>query len=272
MTKLRLAIASLLFAIPAAWPGDIVAPGRSTEYAPRMPRPTLRTTCLRSALVVLSIGLVLLGFACGGGSQGPLRNTAPVEPAPPSGPPKILLVTAGNLFVEGALLVDDSLIVDKVSPPEFDRMVAGGAFPGYRAVILDGHAPTQLPPASVALLYFNPLGEHSPFQIRSRAAHPRVVAIDERHPIMHGLVLSDTNFDDAAIFLLDPGRGDAALVTTDKGPIAAAGRIAGRRVVACGFDLSTTDFPMRVAFPMFLLNALDWLEERAPRDRPRAMR
>ena len=236
-----------------------------------MSKDALRTACSRAALVALSISLGLVGFACGGASREPVRGTAriepaPVAPAPPSGPRKILLVTERNVFLEGALLVMDSLVVDKISPPEFDRRVGGGAFSRYHAVILDEHTPTVLPSGSVALLYFNPLGAHAPFQIRSRVAHPRVVAIDENHPITRWLELSKTCFDDAAIFQLDPGRGDAALVTTDQGPIVAAGLVAGRRVVACGFRLSATDLPMRVAFPLFLLNALDWLEQRPPRD------
>jgi len=225
-------------------------------------RVTHRSTC---ALVALA----LVGLACGGKSQ-PRPPIPDAQVAAPPVPRKLLLVSAGNAFLEGALLVipdpESHKVpdVDQLTPTELDRQVASGSLPRYSAIILDDHTPPALPP-SVPLLYFNPVGAHAPFPIRARVAHPRVIAVDDKHPITRWLTFSETRFDDAAIFELDAARGDISLVTLDGGPTIAAGRLAGRRVVACGFTLSTTDLPLRQAFPLLLSNALDWLEGRPER-------
>ncbi|HLU66624.1 MAG TPA: VWA domain-containing protein, partial [Kofleriaceae bacterium] len=171
---------------------------------------------------------------------------------------KVLLVTKDNLYLEGAMLVYDNIAVDKLTPEEFDAAVADGTLPEYSAVVLDDHTPAALPPPPTHLLYFNPAGEHSPFRTRGRLRGPRITELNDDHPVMRWLVMSDVNFDETSVFSLDRERGEVALASSVRDPIIAARRSKERKVIACGFSLSGTDLMLRVAFPLFLVNSLDW--------------
>ena len=50
-----------------------------------------------------------------------------------------------------------------------------------------------------------------------------------------------------------------ALAEADSGPLIAAGEHNGLRVISVAFDLSDSDWPLRVSFPIFLTNAVRWL-------------
>jgi len=70
--------------------------------------------------------------------------------------------------------------------------------------------------------------------------------------------------DRSDAFVPDATRGESALAFSVRDPIIAAKRDGKRKILAVGFSLpaqgrdSATDLPMRVAFPMLLVNTLDW--------------
>ena len=171
---------------------------------------------------------------------------------------KVLLVTTDNLYLEGAMLVYDSIQVDKLTPDEYDQAMEAGTLDTYDAVVLDEHAPARLPEPPTNLIYFGPSGEHSPFPIRRTVEYPRVTEVETNHPIMRWVLLSDVNFDETSVFAVDRARGEVALASYVREPMIAARREDGRKVVAFGFRLSGTDLPLRVAFPLLLVNTLDW--------------
>lgn len=207
----------------------------------------------------LYVLLVVAGVACR--REAPPRSPIQNQPAQAPGRSserRILLVTKDNLYLEGALSTMDEP-VDKVRPDEFDREVVRGGFASYSLVILDEHTPRSLPPG-VAALYFDPVGDDAPFRIVARVSKPHVVAVAERHPVMEDVSLADTRFEDAEIFALDDARHETALARTNEGPIIVAGRLAGRRVMAFGFALTSSDLPLRSAFVILLRNAVSWLQ------------
>lgn len=171
---------------------------------------------------------------------------------------KVLLVTTDNLYLEGAMLVYDSIQVDKLTPDEYDQAMEAGSLDTYDAVVLDEHTPARLPPPPTNLIYFGASGEHSPFAVRRTVEYPRVTEVDGNHPIMRWVVLSDVNFDATGVLAVDRARGEVALASYVREPMIAARREDGRKVVAFGFHLSGTDLPLRVAFPLLLVNTLDW--------------
>lgn len=171
---------------------------------------------------------------------------------------EVLLVTRDNLYLEGAMLVYDNIQVDKLTPDEYEQAIEAGSLPAYTAVVFDDHAPARLPPPPTHLLYFGPRGEHSPFAVRGMVSAPRITEVNDSHPVMRWVVLSDVNFIDAAVFAIDPGRGDVVLASYVRDAVIAARREGARKVVAFGFSLGSTDLTMRVAFPLLLVNALDW--------------
>jgi hypothetical protein len=163
---------------------------------------------------------------------------------------KVLLVTGGNLFLEGALLLDENLSVDKVAPAAYDAARTAA----YDAVVLDGLTPEE-PPRSHAL-YLDPHGDKSPFAVLGTIDAPYVTEAASAHPLMRWVALKDLNIAHASRFKLSPD--DVAVASSMREPIIAARQKDGRKTVALGFRLEHSDLPLRVAFPVLLINALDW--------------
>ena len=175
----------------------------------------------------------------------------------------VLMVTRENLYLEGALLVYEDLGYEWVTPEQYDAApaeVIKNPVTGrlYDTVIFDDVTPAVVPPPPVNLIYFHPTGEHSPFVSRGEVPRPRITETDDDHPVMRWIQLSDVNFDKSEVFVPDRTKGDVALAYYVRDPIIAARREHSRKIVAFGFSLAGTDLMLRVAFPLLLVNSLDW--------------
>jgi hypothetical protein len=168
---------------------------------------------------------------------------------------RVLLVSEDNLYLEGALLLDPNISVTKIKPAEYPTQLAAGSVHGFDVVVLDGYTPDKAPPAP-ASIYFGPRGEHSPVAIRSEIKRPFITDTERDHPVMRWVTLSDVNIDASAIFA--PAAGDAVLARSIRDPILVAGKREGKKFVAFGFGLGGTDLMLRVAFPVLIINSMDW--------------
>jgi hypothetical protein len=175
---------------------------------------------------------------------------------------KVLLVTTDNLYLEGAILVYDNIVTDKVTPDEYKAKPSVAN--DYATVIFDDYTPEVLPPPPIALMFFHPTGELSPVALSGVATRPHITDTDENHPVMRWVTMSDVNFDSSGVFRPDASRGEVALATAVRDPIVVAKRSSGQKMLLFGFSLpapgraAATDLPLRVAFPLLLVNALDW--------------
>jgi hypothetical protein len=175
---------------------------------------------------------------------------------------KVLMVTEDNLFLEGALLVYDNVDPLKVTPAEYNAkpQIADD----MDVVIFDDFTPEVVPLPPTSLMYFHPTGPHSPIKIKGELRSPRITEIDEDHPVMRWVTLSDVYTDRSNTFAIDSRKGESTVAFSVRDSIIAAKRDGRRKIVAVGFSLpaagrdSATDLPMRVAFPMMLVNTLDW--------------
>ncbi len=172
---------------------------------------------------------------------------------------RVLIVTPGNLFLEGALLAtgageENHLRVERVTPSAYDPARADR----YDAVIFDAFTP-KVPPNAHAI-YLDPQGPSSPFPLRGTLKSPLVTDVEASHPILRWVSLTDVNMSKSSVFVLQPG--DRALAGMFKQPLIVAReestRSGLRRSLALGFDLRASDLPLRVAFPLLLMNTLDW--------------
>lgn len=175
----------------------------------------------------------------------------------------VLLVTNDNLYLEGAMLVYDNIDVAKLSPTEYDAAPATAVIDPvtgkpFDAVVFDDHTPAVLPPPPSNVLLFHPEGAASPFAIRAELPRPRITETAEEHPVMRWLALGDVNFDRANVFAIDRAKGEVALAKSVRDPIAVARRDGGRKLIGLGWSLAGTDLMLRVAFPLLLVNSLDW--------------
>jgi Ca-activated chloride channel family protein len=167
-------------------------------------------------------------------------------------PPQQLnvLLTADNLFLEKALNVDPNV-----------RLFTGSPRSGtvYDVVVCDGSVPANLPDTNQ--LIFNTFTPLSPVEKIGVAPQPSVADYDRTDPVTRYAPWNDLKFAQSLAVKLKPwGR---ALVEAQNTPLIVAGERGTKRVIWCGFDVRESDFPLRVAFPIFITNSLRWLS--APR-------
>ncbi|MDI1431216.1 vWA domain-containing protein [Polyangium sorediatum] len=172
---------------------------------------------------------------------------------------RVQVVTSGNMFLEAALLLDEYLEVTTIDP---SRYPAKGNFD---VTIFDGVTP-NVAAGSGSLLYLNPSGENVPFEVGKPVedTDPNYRLgfdeLDEKHPILRYTVLSDVNIGRARP--LKGEKEDKVIGKSYKGPILIAGTRAGVKFVALGFDVRESDFPLRISWPLFLLNTInEFVEE-----------
>lgn len=161
-----------------------------------------------------------------------------------------VLLTADNVFLEKALNVDPNVRLFTGSPR------SGTA---YDVVVCDGSVPSDLPDTNQ--LIFNTFTPLSPVEKIGVVPQPGVADYDRNDPVTRYAPWNDLKFAQSLAVKLKPwGR---ALVEAQNTPLIVAGERGNKRVIWCGFDVRESDFPLRVAFPIFITNSLHWLS--APR-------
>jgi hypothetical protein len=85
--------------------------------------------------------------------------------------------------------------------------------------------------------------------------------VDRKHPVVRFLALDDVNV--ALGHKLVPETGDKVLGASDGGasPLLVAGMRGGYRFVAAGFDVRDSDLPLRTAWPLFIINCVNWFTD-----------
>lgn len=172
---------------------------------------------------------------------------------------RVQVVTEGNMYLEAALLLDEYLEVTTVSPRDYP---SSGAFD---VTIFDGVAPA-IAPGTGHVFYLNPTDDtHTPFKIGDEVKSDGRYTlgfdeIDDKSPIVRHVVLGDVNI--ARGRALEGSDGAKAVGKSFKGALLLAGRHEGHGYVALGFDLRESDLPLRIAWPLLLLNTINsFLEE-----------
>ena len=180
-------------------------------------------------------------------------NQASLVLAPPR-PRRVLLVSPGNVFLERGLNLDPDVTLEECAPDEFATVGRSGA--GYSMTVFDGALPAKpLPPGNY--LVFNALNAQMPLTAGGSADDPAFVDENRSHPVMRFADLDGLHLRTALRTQAQPW--GETLAEADSGPLIAAGEHGGLRVVSVAFDLSDSDWPLRVSFPIFLTNAVRWL-------------
>ena len=180
-------------------------------------------------------------------------NQASLVLSPPR-PRKVLLVSLGNLFLERGLNLDPDVILEECTPDEFTTVGKSGT--GYGMVVFDGMLPTApLPPGNY--LVFNALNTQMPLTGSESADAPAFIDESHSHPVMRFADLDGLHLRKALRTQVQPW--GQALAEADSGPLIGVGEHNGLRVISVAFDLSDSDWPLRVSFPIFLTNAVRWL-------------
>jgi uncharacterized membrane protein len=164
-------------------------------------------------------------------------------------PVRVLLVSQGNAFLEKALAADPQIQVETGTMEQFAK--AGE----YDVVILDS-VPVKTVHAG-RYLFINTLPEGTSLKLQGRVEDPPIIDWERTHPVLRYLDLSKVIVQEA--MRVRPMGGGRALVESNLTPLIYALDEGGLKAIFVGFDLYRTDFPLRVAFPLFVSNALRWL-------------
>ena len=162
-------------------------------------------------------------------------------------PVKVLLVSRGNRFLEKALqgLPNVELTASPVLIDTADS---------FDIAVLDDVPAPNLPRPNLLLFHVPNTNLFSAWQAVSA---PPIVDWKNTHPLLRFV-----NFDNVQVAetlgVKAPTWG-ISLVESPQTPLLVAGEVEQRRVVWVGFDALQSTWPLRISFPIFIANAVDWL-------------
>jgi uncharacterized membrane protein len=164
---------------------------------------------------------------------------------------KVLLVTTGNYLLENALHSDPQIDLHLMRPEQFSTSSAKAEI-----VVLDSVSLPAVPPGNYLLIQ----GLPGNVQIHASGAIelPQVMNWDSAHPVMQNVDLS--NVIVKSTLDVRPGSECSRLVESEQTPLVVACEDRATRFVFVGFDIRQSDLPIRAAFPLFVSNAIRWLE------------
>lgn len=164
---------------------------------------------------------------------------------------RVLLVSPHPFLLERALR----------ALPQVELFIAAepGSAADYDAVVVDGPVPRVLPDAPLLVFGGPPEGEPD-----AALADPRVLRWESDHPALRHARWDAVRVATAHGGALPPG--GAVVVESDQGPLAVTWPAHGGRALWFRFDLTESDLPLRVAFPVLVADAVDWLTEGAEQD------
>ena len=180
---------------------------------------------------------------------------------------RVLLVTAGNTFLERALAVDGNLRTFKVAPGDWPGLVSQGSADTYPLVVLDRQTRDVAPTHGSALYVGGWTASGDTFQ-------PRLIAPVADHPLLRNVDWSDVRVGRASRLSADELSDWQTVVDSDGGPLLLTRTLRDgeqvRREALLTFELGESDLPLRSAFPVLMANLLDWLAPR-PAGNPRSV-
>lgn len=200
-------------------------------------------------------------FDLAGGKQGELRvelhakgDELPVDDVAyallKSSVRRKVLAVGCNALVLKVLASDPRLVVDYVAPANYKSSV------GYDCTFFEGFMPSQgLDGHNYVVL--SPPETGGPVRFGAEIRAPRVLDWQRTHETLRFVDLTDL-----AVARARKVESDGTLrtiVESDQGPLMLAGERLGGRVLVFTFDPLQSDLPLKVAFPVLLLNTVGWL-------------
>ena len=162
-------------------------------------------------------------------------------------PIRVLLVSRGNRFLEKALRGLPNVELS-TSPTVSDTANS------FDLVVLDDIGAPVLPRPNLMLFH---IGHTNLFPTWDTIKTPPIVDWKNTHPLLRFV-----NFDNVQVgetlTVKAPAWG-VSLVESPQTPLLVAGELDQRRVVWVGFDPLQSTWPLRISFPIFIANAVDWL-------------
>ncbi len=170
-------------------------------------------------------------------------------------PVKVLLVTTGNRFIEKALNAIPNLQTT-ITPS------LATAADSYDLVVLDNVVPMVWPRANVLAIHV-PNTNWFP-QIQTLEA-PGIADWRAAHPLLRYATFENVQIRQS--YAVRAPSWGVSLVDSPQHSLVVAGELGTQRIVWIGFDLLDSNWPLRVSFPIFMANAIEWLSPASDRER-----
>ena len=175
-------------------------------------------------------------------------------------PAEVLLYSSGNAFLEKALLATETIHLHATDNPAVDDA-------NHDIVIVDNLMPLEWPKGNVMAVNVAPTNWFADWE---RIQAPVVVDWKSGHPLLRFVGFDDVEIAEA-FSVSSPFWGES-LVESSQFPLLIAGEQGGRRRLWIGFDTLRSTWPLRVSFPMFIANAVRWLNPSASSGRELTVR
>lgn len=180
-------------------------------------------------------------------------------------PPKalsVLLVSDGNFYLEklkGSISLKD---FDIVNPLAYEELASGDKPFKYDVVLYDRYTP-KWRPSGGNFMYFNAVPPDIKVKqvkegVRPVFLHENTILDWKRdHPMLSGLNLNKLYIEDA--LKMETPLGVERLIEGNKGPLVVLSREGRQTHLLVGFDVMQSNWPLKVSFPVFMYQALQFL-------------
>ncbi|HEX7195315.1 MAG TPA: BatA and WFA domain-containing protein [Candidatus Limnocylindria bacterium] len=171
---------------------------------------------------------------------------------------RALLIGGGNAYLENALALLPRLELYAVDEAGYPDALADAEEAGtpYGLLVFDGVVPEE--PPQVPALYLDPDADGAFGTVGDRIESPVIDRVDPDEPLLRFVDLSTVHIGRARE--IEVADGMRPVVETASGtPLVAVGEVDGRRIGLIGFDLSESDLPLQVAFPLLMSNLTEAL-------------
>ncbi|MDA1275756.1 MAG: BatA and WFA domain-containing protein [Verrucomicrobia bacterium] len=162
-------------------------------------------------------------------------------------PIKVLLLSQGNQLLSKALRVAPNVTLSEASiVPETDEK--------FDLVVLDNMTPLNMPSGNLLAIH---VVQPNWFESVGTLESPPIVDWKSSHPLLRFV-----NFDNVQIaecLLVKTPTWAASIVDSPQTGLILAGELGRQRIVWIGFDPLQSTWPLRISFPIFIANAIDWL-------------
>jgi hypothetical protein len=162
-------------------------------------------------------------------------------------PVKVLLVTRGNRFLEKALRAAADMEL-AVAPN------LTGAAAGFDFVVLDDVAPATWPQGNVLAIH---VVNTNWLENVASVEGPPIVDWRTSHPLMRYAAFDNVQVKES--YTAKTPSWAVSLADAPQASLILAGDLGRQRLVWIGFDILESNWPLRVSFPIFIANAVEWL-------------
>lgn len=165
-------------------------------------------------------------------------------------PLRLLYVGPGNPFLSNLLRFFPHVQVTTMPGWE------GAPSDTYDVIIFD-----RVPAPSLAqgnFIFIDTVPANGPILANGKVAHPGAAVLSAKHPIVDAVSLGDLHVQE--MLRLTVGGGATVLARAGGNPLLVALDRDKLRGLIVAFDLTASDLPLRIAFPVLFHNALDWFQ------------